>query len=129
MSATKGERYKIDMARPVKVYWNLHKHRFSVQQDGLVKAHLSRVWLQDAHFVVNEAGRQRVLKERRKNVHAFVTGVMDVAIVGTRLIQDGQRIKVRYNPYEMATFQDELHREIHFAGMVKLEDRKIVAWI
>jgi hypothetical protein len=46
---------------------------------GLVLGHASAVDLQEASFIVREAGRQQVIKEKRKNVHAFVRGkVIDV---------------------------------------------------
>jgi hypothetical protein len=88
----------------VEVYFNLHKKLFSVRQcsTGRVILHTKGVHLLNPEFVVREAGRQRVLRERKKNVHAFVRGeatyfddfdpdILDVDIVG-------------YNPYRAATF-------------------------
>jgi len=88
----------------VEVYFNLHKKLFSVRQcsTGRVILHTRAVHLLNPVFVVREAGRQRVLRERKKNVHAFVRGevtyfddfnpdILDVDIVG-------------YNPYRAATF-------------------------
>ena len=58
----------------VAVYFNLHKHLFSIQAlegpySGRVLLHVSKVYLSDVVFKVYESGRQRVLDQRRKNVH------------------------------------------------------------
>lgn len=58
----------------VKVYWNLHRKCFSVQHCGKVVMHVDDITIYNPVFKVSEAGRQRVLREKRKNVHAFVVG-------------------------------------------------------
>ena len=83
----------------IKVYRNLHNGKMSVQQGGLVVGHCDEILINRAEFIVNESGRQRVIKEKRKNVHAFVTGYLfhlpSPAVVGT---------SVSYNPYKMGAF-------------------------
>lgn len=54
------------------VYRNLHHKCWSVKYRGLVIAHTPTAFMWDVEFIVNEAGRQRVLKEGVKNVHAYV---------------------------------------------------------
>lgn len=61
------------------VYWNLHKNVWSVKATsgefkGKVVAHSERVTLFNATPKVSEAGRVRVIKEQRKNVHAGIVG-------------------------------------------------------
>ena len=61
------------------VYFNLHKKVWSIKalegkMKGKVIAHRDYVFLYDAQPKVSEAGRQRVLKEQCKNVHAGVVG-------------------------------------------------------
>jgi hypothetical protein len=61
------------------VYFNLHSGLWSVKAlDGFLKGkvvgHAERIRLKDCEFKVSEAGRQRVLRERCKNVHAGVVG-------------------------------------------------------
>ena len=90
----------INPDKPVKVYWNLHRNCYSVQQNGLVVCHADKIELKYANFKVSEAGRQRVLKERKKNVHAFVTGYL----------YDGDEerrydISIVYNPYKYDSFR------------------------
>jgi len=62
----------------VSVYRNLHNGLISIKSDssGLVLGHAKSVDIVGADFVVNEAGRQRVLKDRQKNVHAYVKGLL-----------------------------------------------------
>ena len=61
------------------VYFNLHKKCFSIKalegaMKGRVVAHRDNVLLFHATFKVSQAGRERVLREKRKNVHAGVCG-------------------------------------------------------
>ena len=64
----------VDVEKPVWVYFNLHTGRWSIKQGGLVHCHAKLITLVDVEFRVREAGRLRVLKEQKKNVHAFVIG-------------------------------------------------------
>jgi hypothetical protein len=84
----------------VRVYFNLHNRLFSIQHKGRVVAHLPEVSLKDVAFKVNEAGRQRVLQQQRKNVHAYVEGTFDHKPDGHQLLPQG----VTYNPYKYSSF-------------------------
>ena len=93
------------------VYFNLHRKCFSIKalegkNKGRVVAHRDDVLLFDGTFKVSEAGRQRVLKEQRKNVHAGVVGHWDET--GTDLITIDRVTTigrpVTYNPYKYSTF-------------------------
>lgn len=86
----------------VEVYRNLHRRCLSVRdaRTRKVVAHVESVLLADARFVVSEAGRQRVLRERRKNVHAVVRGTL--LAQGTPAPEGWAA--VTYNPYRAATF-------------------------
>ena len=100
---TDDDRYKIDKRRKVYVYKNLHKNCFSVKQDGLVKLHTDGICLWDASFRVGQKGREKVLKEKRKNVHAGVSGYIDLDWD----LQSSPPTKtcgVIYNPYSHKTF-------------------------
>ena len=75
-------RYRIKKNRPVYVYKNLHKDCWSIKQHGLVKAHIPKdhaIGLWDCYFHVDAKGREKVLREKRKNVHAFVKGYLQDA--------------------------------------------------
>lgn len=88
------------------VYFNLHKNLWSVRAlegpcRGKVIAHRASLMLRDCVFKVSEAGRQRVLRERCKNVHAGVVGTLwDEAVPGDVCCREG----VTYNPYLYSTF-------------------------
>ena len=64
------------MGYRVMVHYNLHKHTFSITHKGLVISHADYVKLNDVEFRVRQGGREKVVKEKRKNVHAFVIGTL-----------------------------------------------------
>ena len=64
---------RIDPDKRVYVYFNLHKKCFSVKQSGKVVSHDDCVLLKDCRFLVGDAGRERVLKEKIKNCFNLVT--------------------------------------------------------
>lgn len=91
----------------VAVYFNLHKDVFSLQSRdkdtyGRVIGHREQVLLKNAKFVVRQGGRDKVLKEKRKNVHAYVVG----EIVNTFPSGDVSVLEfpVTYNPYKYDSF-------------------------
>lgn len=100
--------------RRVFVYKNLHENCWSVRdkQTGHVVAHADRVELSQVQLKVGQAGRQRVLREQSKNVHAGLEGnLQTLDIKGF----PGQRYNhgsaggpapelVTYNPYKYSSF-------------------------
>lgn len=106
-----------------KVYFNLHKEVFSVKQNGLVVLHTPALMLSNVTFQVSEAGRQQVLREKRKNVHAFVNGTFRGEYTGSAPRDWRQAY---YNPYKTATFVDkETGVALLEAQDVILKDRQI----
>ena len=111
-------------------YFNLRTAEFSVRHKGKVRAHADKLLVlpgegkQTVLFKVSEPGRQRVLREKRKNVHSFVVG--DAWVEGDYtyrcdtiparsikpcydVIEDieeryGDPVAVSYNPYKGGTF-------------------------
>lgn len=92
-------RYRLDRNRPVKVYRNLSSKCFSIMQDGIVKAHSNAVCLKDVDWKVSQKGRNRVIRDGKKNVHAFSIGLLRDSV---RLAKAEQ---VWYNPYLDIHFQ------------------------
>jgi hypothetical protein len=89
----------------VAVYYNLHKHTFSLQSRnkedyGRVIEHAEHVILKNANYVVRTSGRNKVLQEKKKNVHAYVVGEVVEGITGPRY----QEKTVTYNPYKAKSF-------------------------
>lgn len=87
----------------VDVYWNLHKSVWSVRnrKTGKVVLHAPSLVLYDCTFVVQPAGRDRVRREGKKNVHAFVRGTY---VDGNVSLPDGGYHQVMYNPYKYDNF-------------------------
>ena len=109
----------------VEIYWNLHKDCFSVRRKGKVVDYLygdDYLTLTDVEFVVQKAGRERVLREKRKNVHAFVRGTI-------RFSEDcATQQKATYNPYFMDSFYTKLGGNItpvHKARSATLTDHTV----
>lgn len=110
------------------VYFNLHRKLFSVKalegdMKGRVIAHRQHVLITDATFKVSEAGRQRVIREQRKNVHAGVSGTwFDAAKAGGRahefISTNGSLIM--YNPYKYDSF-------VHRYGEHPIKSARVVA--
>ena len=90
----------------VKVYYNLHKKCYSIvslekENYGRVIKHENCVPLFDAQFKVSEKGRQRVLSEQKKNVHAYVVGTWV-----SEFVPRGAGRLATYNPYKYNSFVD-----------------------
>lgn len=89
--------------KPVRIYRNLHSkdhaHKYSVMQDGLVIGHTNDLWLKDCKLIVSEAGRNKVLRERKKYVHAFIVGFVFQGISNPTA-----KVKIEYNPYVQSKF-------------------------
>jgi hypothetical protein len=114
------------------VYFNLHRKLFSIKalegpHKGRVIGHAHTVALRDVTAKVSEAGRQRVLAEQKKNVHAGMVGTLDAtrgndyfevraplthwdrvhADMTDALeidLKPGQGVAVTYNPYKFDSF-------------------------
>ena len=133
----------------VDVYRNLHKNCWSVrsreQHDyGKVVAHANSLVLDDAKFVVSQAGRNRVLKEKKKNVHAVIRGTvrdsnmwpLSYAFQNCSSWYDlNFRLKhadlkgVTYNPYKKSTFfWEDTEEPIYYSDSVIFNtDMKVYA--
>lgn len=110
------------------VYFNLHKKVWSIkamegEQKGRVIAHAENVYLKDAMPKVSEAGRQRVLKEKRKNVHAGIVGELLDDIHAMCELASGEESTLYYNPYKVRTFVQlgEPEKAFSNAPMVHLD--------
>ncbi len=94
----------------VTAYWNSHKGLYSVL-DYKTRRVIDRsndVFLINPNFVVRQGGRERVIREGKKNVHAFAVGYRpskftaeewDVYYTSGKTWKD-----VTYNPYKNDTF-------------------------
>lgn len=92
----------------VECYRNLHMDGvvWSVREvNGKVLMHVPVVVLKNVRFVVQEAGRQKVIRTGHKNVHAFAKGelVTDPNEFNRKSRNLGQA-QATYNPYRCGTF-------------------------
>lgn len=93
----------------VRVYFNLHKKVFSVlhktPKGWRLWRHLEDICLHNVVFRISESGRQRVIKEKKKNVHAYIEGNLH----GNATFEaNGDSHSISYNPYKYPKF--------HFVG-------------
>jgi hypothetical protein len=94
------------IGKRVMVYYNLHKHTFSVTYKSKVIMHADYVKLGDVEFRVRKGGKDRVRSEKSKNVHAFVIGdLMDFCEYPCDNIPDpSSDMIITYNPYKYDSF-------------------------
>lgn len=129
----------------VKVFKNLNKGCLSIialegPYKNKVVAYAHSAYVNDGvEMKISEASRQRVLKERVKNVHAFVVGSLAcIDLIETRYPIDRELAglpmatdhlhekKVRYNPYIRGEFFDaETGEAIHHASCAEINARGV----
>ena len=97
------------IGKKVEVYRNLHKNCFSIRQNGKVVDYVysgQELHLTDVEFRVQPAGRERVRREKKKNVHAYVKGTV-APLEGLQR----KKLFIRcfqtacYEPYTMESFE------------------------
>ena len=114
----------------VQVYYNLHKKCLSVRHKGKVIEHAQEVTLTDARFHVQQAGRERVLKEKRKNVHAYISGKLKETFWFTQAPKYIWTAKqhVTYNPYKYKNFVNKKTlKPVASAEVVHISGKRITA--
>ncbi len=120
------------------IYFNLHRKCWSIkalegERKGRVIGHAQSVEVHGVMFKVSEAGRQRVLRTRKKNVHAGIVGQLAQWIpawseVGPIEGKPGG-IPVTYNPYKgpsFVTLPD--YTPLYMAGGAILNGRSVLAY-
>lgn len=102
-------------------YYNLHNECLSARPTGRYGYVKHYQWLifHGVKFAVQPAGRQKVLRERKKNVHAFVRGemmswspagkgkkdrIIDSVVSAENMRADDRFVEVTYNPYKYESF-------------------------
>jgi len=92
----------------VDVYRNLNKPSFfSIRQvknelKGKVSGYANIIVMENPLIKISETSRLRVLRDKRKNVHAFIRGRLHSAYSGS--IQLNTLQSITYNPYKMGSF-------------------------
>ena len=125
----------------VRVYRNLKTGNWSIQtktpKGWRVRGHATAVELLDADCHVSKAGRAKVLREKRKNVHAYIEGLIDLRNMRLRdvnpkwayaygILEDmdafpyGNAERISYNPYKAGTFTTSDGEPVYDARCVRL---------
>jgi hypothetical protein len=115
------------IGKKVMVYYNLHKHTFSVSYQGKVIIHADYVKLQDVEFRVRQGGKEKVRGEKRKNVHAFVIGTLVefCEYPCFEIPEPPSEDVVTYDPYKYDSFVNKFSQEpIYFAKEVDMINSK-----
>ena len=123
----------------VRLYRNLKirdKRAWSIMaQEGPKKGRVidivSGAVIENATFKVSESGRQRVIREKSKNVHAFVEGEL---VSSTPLESDRTPTRptgyapVTYDPYKFSTFMRvDCGESIRASSRVVIDGKGVVA--
>ena len=93
----------------VEVYRNLKNNKFSVRVNGLVVGYVDEIKLENVVTKVGKAGRERVLLEKQKNVHAFICGT----VIEDFNIEDQTLDQLYYNPYDVDRWVMKEYRNIN----------------
>lgn len=106
------------------IYRNLNKGGFSIKYKGLVTDVLNTFEAFNVEFSVSRAGRERVLKNKVKNVHAYV--VAESWTPKLRPVPKGMKeVEVTYNPYKHESFViKETGEPVHEAAAVRFHDNR-----
>ncbi len=126
---------KLNHGDRIEVYRNLHNVTHSIRRNGKVVKHLANwqsIFLKDVKFAVQPAGREKVRREGKKNVHAFIRGTY---LAPSTFPHTTSEFKakctewVTYNPYQndhfTATVTDPettftSYQDVHEAKLVTL---------
>ena len=94
------------IGKKVMCYYDLHRHVFSVTYKGLVVLKADYLKLSDVEFRVREGGKQKVRKETRNNVHAFVIGYLEdyCEFPCNDIPEPESNNVITYNPYKYESF-------------------------
>jgi hypothetical protein len=118
----------------VEVYWNLHKNCFSVRdcKTGRVIEHTDGINLYDVKYVVRQAGRRKVLQEKRKNVHAFVRGYIHDGMISVH--DRDQCGKAVYDPYKYTSFINKksgrpIDESSHASLGLDYNNKPVIYWV
>ena len=115
------------IGKKVMVYYNLHKETFSVTYKSKVVLHADYVKLGNVEFRVRQGGRDKVLKEKRKNVHSFVIGTLvDYCKYPCEdMPSEPNNNIVTYNPYKYNSFVvKDTEEPVYRADIVKMINSK-----
>jgi hypothetical protein len=107
----------------VLIAYHLYKKCFSIRSHATRKVigYADRIVLGNARFIVSPSGRARVLREKMKNIHAFVEGDFRFGLQNVKLIFPTLK-EAYYNPYQVSTFVDKAAGDSLYSAPIVLCD-------
>jgi hypothetical protein len=96
----------IDTDKPIRVYRNLHRQGkwYSIKQDGKVVAHSKAMCIRDCTFIVSKAGKERAIRTKQRDVHAFIEGFYETSGMGTSADRNDLPANIKYDPFNHLGF-------------------------
>jgi hypothetical protein len=118
MKITSYKNRELNYSELVQIYRHTGKTGwvFSVKQKNKVVAHATELILEECSFLVNQNGRERVLKNIKKFPHAFICGKVCASKLDKKL--ELCQTRITYNPYKYDSFVDESGFKVEFAEKV-----------
>lgn len=117
MNITPFKNRELDESKAVELYRCLNRKGFvfSLRQNGKVVGHTNNIVLKNCKFIISNAGKQRCINNKVRNVHAYVEGYL-----GTKEdIKLSFSFELLYNPYKDMGFHFE---QMGIVGEVKEAD-------
>lgn len=115
----------INRDKPVRVIRNWKHDCYTILQNGRAMASARQVHLADVEFLVRESGRNKMLRERKRNVHAYAVGrLIDYTHPDeARAIGEIGGRAIVYHPYRAAAFIDvETEAPVNVASDVHFQE-------
>lgn len=96
----------IDLEEPIRIFRNLTKKGvwYSIQQNKLTVAHAKRLCIRNCKFVVNQKGRERVVRTKKKEFHAYIEGKYTTSGMGTTAEKNDLGAIIKYDPFKYKQF-------------------------
>lgn len=101
----------------VKVYYNLHKNIFPIQYKGVVLGYARNLKLKNVEFKVNQKGREKVIREQKKNIHAYVIGDL-VSIDNSNEFELKSNSSKPMEQMELLTYLDDEFNPTHNIAVI-----------
>lgn len=96
----------INFNKPIKIYRNLRKKGrwYSIMQNNKIVAHSTAICIRDAEFIIQKSGKNKAMKTKIRNVHAYIKGMYEINGMGTTAKKNDLPINIIYNPFDKNNF-------------------------
>ncbi len=122
------DEFTLESGQIVRIAYHAVKKCFSIRhlKTRKVIGYTNRIVLRDVSFIVSQAGRNRVLRDREKHVHAFMIGTYEPNIQQLSRKKHGINSEAYYNPYTTLMFINRNTNEsLTCADLAICEERRV----